>query len=45
MLANPGVDSPLNVDVAALLRSGDAVGAESLVRWGCALREGRYEGR
>ncbi|KFY42914.1 hypothetical protein V495_04275, partial [Pseudogymnoascus sp. VKM F-4514 (FW-929)] len=33
MLANPGVDSPLNVDVAALLRSGDAVGAESLVRW------------
>ncbi|KFZ18484.1 hypothetical protein V502_04078 [Pseudogymnoascus sp. VKM F-4520 (FW-2644)] len=45
MLANPGVDSPLNVDVAALLRSGDAVGAESLVRWAAAESWGRYEGK
>lgn len=45
MLANPGIDSPLNVDVAALLRSGDAVGAESLVRWGISRSDGRYEGR
>ncbi|KFY27842.1 hypothetical protein V493_03274 [Pseudogymnoascus sp. VKM F-4281 (FW-2241)] len=45
MLANPGVDSPLNVDVAALLRGGDAVGAESLVRWAAAESWGRYEGK
>ncbi|ELR05067.1 hypothetical protein GMDG_01637 [Pseudogymnoascus destructans 20631-21] len=45
MLANPGVDSPLNVDIAALLRSGDAVGAESLVRWAAAETWGRYEGK
>jgi peroxin-4 len=45
MLANPGIDSPLNVDVAALLRTGDAVGAESLVRWAAAEKWGRYEGK
>jgi peroxin-4 len=45
MLANPGIDSPLNVDVAALLRSGDAVGAESLVRWAVSEPWGRYEGK
>jgi peroxin-4 len=45
MLANPGIDSPLNVDVAALLRGGDAVGAESLVRWAAAESWGRYEGK
>lgn len=42
MLRYPEVDSPLNVDVAVLLRSGDAVAAEGLVRWGC--REWRYKG-
>ncbi|KAK3382380.1 ubiquitin-conjugating enzyme/RWD-like protein [Lasiosphaeria ovina] len=31
LLANPAVDSPLNVDVAALLRAGDALGARHLV--------------
>ncbi|KAI4245644.1 MAG: hypothetical protein L6R40_002445 [Gallowayella cf. fulva] len=35
LLRYPEVDSPLNVDVAVLLRSGDAVAAEGLVRWGC----------
>ncbi|MCJ1470660.1 hypothetical protein MMC07_009306 [Pseudocyphellaria aurata] len=44
LLAYPEVDSPLNVEVAALLRNGDGVGAESLVRWCC--REWRWtEGR
>lgn len=44
LLAYPEVDSPLNVDVAALLRNGDRVGAEGLVRWCC--REWRWgEGR
>lgn len=40
LLAYPEVDSPLNVDVAALLRSGDRIGAEGLVRWSC--REWRW---
>ena len=31
--AGEGVDSPLNVDLAALLRSGDLVGARGLVRY------------
>ncbi len=44
MLANPGIDSPLNVDVAALLRTGDAVGSEALVRWCCSMPWGRYNG-
>lgn len=35
MLQHPEIDSPLNVDVAVLLRQGDSVGAESLVRWFC----------
>jgi len=33
MLAIPGIDSPLNIELAALLREGDIVGAEGLVRW------------
>ena len=37
LLAYPEVDSPLNVDVAVLLRGGDTVGAESLVRWACGV--------
>ncbi len=42
MLRYPEVDSPLNVDVAVLLRNGDAVAAEGLVRWGCG--EWKYRG-
>jgi len=35
LLTQPEPDSPLNVDVAAVLRHGDKVGYESLVRvWG-----------
>ncbi|KAI9833505.1 MAG: hypothetical protein M1819_003664 [Sarea resinae] len=33
LLTDPEPDSPLNVDVAALLRAGDLVGAEALVRF------------
>lgn len=42
MLDEPGVDSPLNVDVARLIRDGDTVAAEGLVRFWC--EESRYEG-
>lgn len=43
LLAAPGVDSPLNVDVAALLRAGDVLGARRLVElW---VEEERYEGK
>ena len=42
LLAYPEVDSPLNVDVAALLRNGDAVGARRLVElW---VDEEKYTG-
>lgn len=44
LLPHPEVDSPLNVDCAALLREGDAVGARRLVELWCSSREGRYEG-
>ncbi|KAH7376507.1 ubiquitin-conjugating enzyme [Plectosphaerella cucumerina] len=44
LLSYPGVDSPLNVDVAALLRGGDAVGARALVECWVEGDEGRYEG-
>jgi len=43
MLMHPEVDSPLNVDLAALIRQGDTVGAESLVRF--YTESERYEGR
>ena len=33
LLTDPQPDSPLNVDVAALLRDGDLVGWESVVRF------------
>lgn len=33
LLTDPRPDSPLNVDVAALLRDGDFVGWESVVRF------------
>jgi len=43
LLSSPGVDSPLNVDVAALLREGDALGARKLVElW---VEEERFEGK
>ncbi|KAK4105773.1 putative ubiquitin protein [Parathielavia hyrcaniae] len=43
LLSTPGVESPLNVDVAALLRAGDALGARRLVElW---VEEERYEGK
>lgn len=44
LLPHPEVDSPLNVDCAALLRDGDALGARRLVELWCSSREGRYEG-
>jgi peroxin-4 len=33
LLTEPATDSPLNVDVAALLRDGDIAGWESIVRY------------
>ncbi|KAM0332433.1 hypothetical protein ACHAQA_002714 [Verticillium albo-atrum] len=44
LLGYPGVDSPLNVDVAALLRGGDAVGAKGLVEYWIGEEGGRYNG-
>ncbi|KAF6221302.1 hypothetical protein HO133_002157 [Letharia lupina] len=38
LLAYPEVDSPFNVDIATLLKSGDKIGGESLVRFWCAER-------
>jgi len=37
LLGDPNPDSPLNVDVGVLMRLGDMVAVEGLVRWG--LRE------
>ncbi|KAI0383856.1 ubiquitin-conjugating enzyme/RWD-like protein [Hypomontagnella monticulosa] len=45
LLSYPETDSPLNVDVAALIRGGDAVGARRLVEFWCRDEGGRYEGR
>ena len=43
LLSAPGVDSPLNIDVAALLRDGDELGARRLVElW---VEEERFEGK
>ncbi|KAI1430020.1 ubiquitin-conjugating enzyme [Xylaria sp. FL1777] len=44
LLSCPGVDSPLNVDVAALLRAGDALAARRLTEYWCTQPQGRYEG-
>ncbi|RDA85868.1 hypothetical protein CP532_4920 [Ophiocordyceps camponoti-leonardi (nom. inval.)] len=44
LLAAPEVDSPLNVDVAALLRQGDRLGARRLVECWALDDEGRYHG-
>ncbi|KAK4230598.1 protein PEROXIN-4 [Podospora fimiseda] len=43
LLDNPGIDSPLNIDVAALLRDGDSLGARKLVELWC--EEERYDGK
>jgi len=43
LLSYPDPSSPLNVDVAVLLREGDTVAAEGLVRWCCG--EWRWDGR
>ena len=42
LLAEPVAESPLNVDVAGLLRGGDQVGFEGMVRYWCGER--RWEG-
>ncbi|CAK7246214.1 MAG: hypothetical protein STHCBS139747_007838 [Sporothrix thermara] len=42
LLSNPGTDSPLNIDLAALLRAGDTMAAARLVQLWCEER--RYEG-
>ncbi|OAA43176.1 ubiquitin-conjugating enzyme E2 4 [Metarhizium rileyi] len=44
LLSCPETDSPLNVDVAALLRAGDVVGTRRLVECWCAEEGGRYDG-
>ncbi|KAI2093538.1 hypothetical protein LOZ36_000080 [Ophidiomyces ophidiicola] len=44
LLTDPQPDSPLNVDIAALLRAGDFLGWESLVRyWTAEERWNGYE--
>lgn len=42
LLGEPGVDSPLNVEMGALLRQGDSVGARGLVGFWCG--EERFDG-
>lgn len=42
LLAEPGLDSPLGVEVAALERQGDKVGARGLVGYWCG--EERFDG-
>ncbi|RGP81558.1 peroxin-4 [Fusarium longipes] len=44
LLGCPETDSPLNVDVAALLRSGDVIGTRKLVEFWCRDSDSRYEG-
>jgi peroxin-4 len=44
LLSCPETDSPLNVDVAALIRGGDVIGARRLVEFWCADVDGRYDG-
>lgn len=46
LLGCPETDSPLNVDIAALLRAGDTIGARRLVEfWVRDADGGRYSGR
>jgi peroxin-4 len=42
LLGEPGVDSPLGVEVASLLRDGDTIGARGLVGYWCG--EERFDG-
>ena len=44
LLTEPGLDSPLNVDIANLYREDDAVGWESLVRYWTAEKRWQGEG-
>lgn len=44
LLSSPETDSPLNVDVAALIRAGDHVGARRLVEFWVNDEEGRFTG-
>lgn len=44
LLSYPATDSPLNVDVAALLRGGDVLGTRKLVEYYCSEPEGYYNG-
>src|SRR5262249_9573997 len=45
LLAVPEPESPLNVDAAALLRGGDALGGRAVVELWIIAEGGRYEGR
>lgn len=45
LLTDPQPDSPLNVDVAALLRDGDLVGWESVVRYWTGEERWKGDGR
>jgi peroxin-4 len=45
LLSCPETDSPLNVDLAALVRNGDAVGARRLVEFWCSDESSRYNGQ
>ncbi|KAI5465888.1 ubiquitin-conjugating enzyme/RWD-like protein [Mariannaea sp. PMI_226] len=44
LLSCPETDSPLNVDVAALLRGGDVLGTRKLVEFWVHDSDGRYDG-
>lgn len=44
LLSCPETDSPLNVDVAALLRGGDVLGTRRLVEFWVEDDGGRYNG-
>ena len=45
LLSDPGLDSPLNVDVTNLYREGDTVGAEGLVRFWTGEKRWGGEGK
>ncbi|EHY53603.1 hypothetical protein HRR83_003815 [Exophiala dermatitidis] len=45
LLTSPGLDSPLNVDIANLYREHDKIGAESLVRFWTVEKRWAGEGR
>jgi peroxin-4 len=45
LLNDPGLDSPLNVDISNLYREGDKIGAEGLVRFWTGEKRWQGEGR